>query len=80
MLFCLCVSRADFPHLASQGSRGMKNTPVKVTSAGSLNRQKSAGGKATERLLSTSPASAQSSIKGKRDAMTRQSGKLLWYC
>ncbi|KAM1021553.1 hypothetical protein ACFX15_041869 [Malus domestica] len=63
--------QADFPHLASQGSQGVKNTPVKGTSAGSLGRQKSVGGKSNERLLSSSPS--QSSTKGKRDAMTKQS-------
>ncbi|KAM5564855.1 protein ESSENTIAL FOR POTEXVIRUS ACCUMULATION 1 [Rosa sericea] len=67
------TKQADFPQLASQGSRGMKSTPAKVTSGGSLSRQKSASGKGTERLLSSSPASAQSSLKGKRDAMTKQS-------
>ncbi|KAL6295724.1 hypothetical protein ACE6H2_003866 [Prunus campanulata] len=65
--------QADFPHLASQASWGVKNTPVKGTSAGSSSRQKSVGGKPTERLLSSSPASSQSSVKGKRDAMTKQS-------
>ncbi|KAM0967835.1 hypothetical protein ACFX2A_016567 [Malus domestica] len=63
--------QADFPHLASQGSRGVKITPGKGTSAGSLGGQKSVGRKATERLLSSSPS--QSSMKGKRDAMTKQS-------
>lgn len=70
------MCRADFPQLASQGSRGMKSTHAKVNSAGSLSRQKSTVGKGTERLLSSSPAPAQSSVKGKRDAMTKQSGKL----
>ena len=73
--FLFSVSRVDFPHLASQGSWGTKNTPVKGSPGGSLSRQKSMGGRATEHSLSSSPASAQSSLKGKRDAMSKHSGK-----
>ncbi|CBI19683.3 unnamed protein product, partial [Vitis vinifera] len=65
--------QVDFPHLASQGSWGTKNTPVKGSPGGSLSRQKSMGGRATEHSLSSSPASAQSSLKGKRDAMSKHS-------
>ncbi|KAF4357291.1 hypothetical protein F8388_002799 [Cannabis sativa] len=66
--------QADFPNLSGQGSWGMKNNPSKATSAGSLNRQKSMGGKATERAaLSSSPVSVHSSLKGKRDAMSKRS-------
>lgn len=71
------MSRVDFPHLASQGNRVMKSTPVKGTSAGSLSRQKSFGGKPAEQSLSSSPATAQAYLKGKRDAMTNHSGKPL---
>lgn len=53
----------------------MKITPVKGASSGSLSRQKSVGGKPAERALSSSPA--QASLKGKRDAMTNHSGKLV---
>ncbi|XP_040997643.1 protein ESSENTIAL FOR POTEXVIRUS ACCUMULATION 1-like [Juglans microcarpa x Juglans regia] len=60
----------QFPHLASQGTRIMKTTPVKGTSSGSFGRQKSVGGKSAERSLSSSPASA---LKGKRDFMTNHS-------
>ncbi|KAL6216136.1 hypothetical protein ACLB2K_009362 [Fragaria x ananassa] len=67
------AKQADFPQLASQGSRGMKSTHAKVNSHGSLSRQKSTVGKETERLLSSFAAPAQSSVKGKRDAMTKQS-------
>lgn len=74
---CFPVSRVDFPNLASQGNRVMKSTPVKGTSAGSLSRQKSVGGKPAEQSLSSSPATAQAYLKGKRDAMTNHSGKPL---
>ncbi|XP_062097710.1 protein ESSENTIAL FOR POTEXVIRUS ACCUMULATION 1-like [Humulus lupulus] len=68
------TKQADFPNLSSQGSWGMKNYPSKGTSAGSLSRQKSMGGKATERAsLSSSPGSLHSSQKGKRDAMSKRS-------
>jgi hypothetical protein len=73
---CFSVIRVDFPHLASQGNRAMKSTPVKGTSAGgSLSRQKSVAGKPAEQSLSSSPASAQASLRGKRDAI--HSGKSL---
>lgn len=78
MKIVVFISRADFPHLASQGSRVMKSTPVKGTSTGSLSRQKSVVGKPAERSLSSSPASAQASLKGKRDAMNNHSGKACW--
>ncbi|KAL4649920.1 hypothetical protein ACB092_01G049300 [Castanea dentata] len=67
------TKQVDFPHLASQGNRVMKSTPVKGTSAGSLSRQKSVGGKPAEQSLSSSPATAQAYLKGKRDAMTNRS-------
>lgn len=66
------TKQVDFPNLASQSSRVMKSTPVKGTSAGSLSRQKSVGGKAAERVLSSSPAS-QASLKGKRDSSNNHS-------
>lgn len=67
--------RSDFPQLASQGSRGSKNIPLKKgTSPGLLTRQKSASGKPTERPLSSSPASSQPVLKLKKDAMTKHSG------
>ena len=69
------VNRSDFPLLSNQGSWGTKNTPVKATSGGSLSRQKSMGGRTAERTLSSSPASGQSSLKGKKDALTKHSGK-----
>ncbi|CAL5441899.1 unnamed protein product [Camellia sinensis] len=64
----------DFPHLANQGSCGTKNTPVKGTLGGSLGRQKSTGGRPAEHSFSSSPASAWLSLKGKKDAITKQSG------
>ncbi|CAL5428918.1 unnamed protein product [Camellia sinensis] len=63
----------DFPHLANQDSWGTKNTPVKGTLGGPLGRQKSTGGRPAEHSLSLSPASAPLSLKGKKDAMTKQS-------
>ncbi|KAH9758670.1 protein ESSENTIAL FOR POTEXVIRUS ACCUMULATION 1 [Citrus sinensis] len=67
------TKQSDFPLLSNQGSWGTKNTPVKATSGGSLSRQKSMGGRTAERTLSSSPASAQSSLKGKKDALTKHS-------
>ncbi|KAL5558065.1 hypothetical protein UlMin_034276 [Ulmus minor] len=60
------TKQGDFPHLSGQSSWGTKNSPLKGTSAASLKRQKSMGGKPSE-------ASLQSSQKGKRDAMTKLS-------
>ncbi|KAK2988730.1 hypothetical protein RJ640_020995 [Escallonia rubra] len=66
------AKQSDFPRLANQGSFG-KNTPVKGTSGGSLSRQKSTSGRAAEHALSTSPAPAHSSLRGKKDASTKHS-------
>ncbi|XP_057504554.1 protein ESSENTIAL FOR POTEXVIRUS ACCUMULATION 1-like [Actinidia eriantha] len=67
------VKQSDFPHLASQGSLGSKSSPAKGTFGGSLGRQKSTAGRPAERSLSSSPASAQPSLKGKKHAMTKHS-------
>ncbi|KAI5392975.1 protein ESSENTIAL FOR POTEXVIRUS ACCUMULATION 1 [Lathyrus oleraceus] len=67
------TKQTDFPQLASQGNRGSKNVPLKGNSPGLLTRQKSASGKPTERPLSSSPASSQSVLKLKKDAMTKHS-------
>ncbi|KDP38490.1 hypothetical protein JCGZ_04415 [Jatropha curcas] len=64
------TKQSEFPNLGSQGSWGAKNTPVKGTS---LSRQKSMGGRHAEHSLSSSPASVQSSLKGKRDAISKHS-------
>jgi hypothetical protein len=74
-LFVVFENRSDFPQLASQGSWGSKNVPLKGNSLGLLTRQKSASGKPTERSISSSPASSQSALKLKKDVMTKQSGK-----
>lgn len=74
-MFSAC--RSDFPHLAGQGSWGTKSSPGKGTFGGSLSRQKSTGGRPAEHSLSSSPASAQSSMKGKKNAMSKHSGKSL---
>ncbi|XWS14588.1 hypothetical protein CRYUN_Cryun35bG0022800 [Craigia yunnanensis] len=66
------TKQADFPLLANVGGWGTKTTPVRGA-GGSLSRQKSVGGRPIERNLSSSPASAQSSLKGKRDTLTKHS-------
>ena len=76
--FCyLLLNRSEFPHLVSQGSWGTKNTHVKAAPVASLGRQKSVGGRPAEHSLSSSPATTQSSVKGKRDTMSKHSGKVL---
>ncbi|XP_019415112.1 PREDICTED: uncharacterized protein LOC109326765 isoform X1 [Lupinus angustifolius] len=65
--------RPGFPQLASQGSWSSKNILIKDNSVGPLNRQKSGSGKSTVRSLSSSPASSQSFLKSKSDAMTKNS-------
>ncbi|KAJ8541004.1 hypothetical protein K7X08_001820 [Anisodus acutangulus] len=67
------AKQSDYPQLGSQGSWGSKTTPVKGNPRGSLSRQKSVSGKPAERVLSSSPASAHSSLKGKKDALTKHS-------
>ncbi|MBA0676488.1 hypothetical protein Goari_017963, partial [Gossypium aridum] len=62
----------DFPLLANAGSRGTKSTPAKGTASGALSRQRSSG-RAVDRSLSSSPASAQSSLKGRSDMLTKHS-------
>ncbi|KAL5144505.1 GYF domain-containing protein mpd2 [Glycine soja] len=65
--------QSNFPQLARQGSWGSKSVPMKGNSPGSLSRQKSGSGKPTEQSLSSSPASSQSLLKLKKDAMTKNS-------
>ncbi|KAJ8528851.1 hypothetical protein K7X08_030495 [Anisodus acutangulus] len=67
------AKQSDYPQLGSQGSWGSKTTPVKGNPGGSLGRQKSVSGKPAERVLSSSPASAHSSLKGKKDTLTKHS-------
>ncbi|KAM3341839.1 protein ESSENTIAL FOR POTEXVIRUS ACCUMULATION 1 isoform X1 [Capsicum galapagoense] len=67
------AKQSEYPQLGSQGSWGSKTTPVKGNPSGSLSRQKSGSGKPSERLLSSSPASGHSSMKGKKDALTKHS-------
>ncbi|KAG8389942.1 hypothetical protein BUALT_Bualt01G0031600 [Buddleja alternifolia] len=57
------AEKSGFPQLATQSSWGSKNSPMKGVLGGSLNRQNS---------LSTSSA-AKSSVKGKKNALTKQS-------
>ncbi|XP_019152929.1 PREDICTED: uncharacterized protein LOC109149562 isoform X2 [Ipomoea nil] len=65
------AKQSNFPHLGTQGSWGNRNTPVKGTPGGSLSRQKSTG-RPMEHTLSSSPATS-SSLKGKKEALTKQS-------
>ncbi|XVF63888.1 hypothetical protein PTKIN_Ptkin09bG0122300 [Pterospermum kingtungense] len=67
------TKQADFSLLANMGSWATKSTPVKGTASGTLSRQKSVGGRSIERTLLSSPVSAQSSLKGKRDKLTKHS-------
>jgi len=80
-LFVVPLSRSDFPQLASQGNWGSKNVTSKGNSPGLLTKQKSVSGKQAERSLASSPASSQSMLKLKKDAMTKHSGKtkILYY-
>ncbi|MBA0607012.1 hypothetical protein Godav_019380 [Gossypium davidsonii] len=66
------TKQGDFPLLANVGGWGTKSTPAKGTASGALSRQKSSG-RAIERTLSSSPASAQSFLKGKSDMLTKHS-------
>ncbi|PPS05992.1 hypothetical protein GOBAR_AA14657 [Gossypium barbadense] len=66
------TKQGDFPLLANVGGWGTKSTPAKGTANGALSRQKSSG-RAIERTLSSSPASAQSFLKGKSDMLTKHS-------
>ncbi|GMJ04994.1 Essential for poteXvirus Accumulation 1 [Hibiscus trionum] len=67
------TKQGDFPHLANAGSWGAKSTPTKGNASGSLSRQKSVGGRPTDCILSSCPTSAQSSLKGKREILTKHS-------
>ncbi|KAI4316808.1 hypothetical protein L6164_024751 [Bauhinia variegata] len=67
------TKQSDFPQLASQGSWGSKNVLAKGNSPGQLTRQKSASGRPTEKSVSSPPASSQSLLKLKKDAMTKHS-------
>lgn len=52
---------------------------MKGSPGGSLSRQKSVSSKPAERLLSSSPALGHSSLKGKKDALTKHSGNHLFF-
>ncbi|XP_054797133.1 protein ESSENTIAL FOR POTEXVIRUS ACCUMULATION 1 [Prosopis cineraria] len=67
------TKQSDFPQLASEGSVGSRKTPIKSNSPGTLNRQKSISGKPAERSLPSSPASSVSSLKLRKDAVTKHS-------
>ncbi|GLT71283.1 hypothetical protein SLA2020_433160 [Shorea laevis] len=59
------TKKTDYPLLANASSWGAKNTPLKGTVSGSLSRQKSTSG--------SSLPPAQSSIKGKKNSLTKHS-------
>lgn len=61
--------QVGFPSLVSPSNWGSKSTNAKGTVGGSSTRQKLMGNKSAESL----PPPAQSSAKGRRDAMTKQS-------
>ncbi|GER37582.1 GYF domain-containing protein [Striga asiatica] len=62
--------QSEFPQLGSQGSWANKSTPVKGNLGGTLNRQKTAGGKAADNnTFSVSASSAPSSLKEAGDFM-----------
>ncbi|KAK4490330.1 hypothetical protein RD792_001004 [Penstemon davidsonii] len=67
------AKQSDFPQLGTHGSWGNKSTPVKGTLGGSLNKQKSTGGKPADYSLAASASSGQSSQKGKKNASTKNS-------
>ncbi|XP_039055767.1 protein ESSENTIAL FOR POTEXVIRUS ACCUMULATION 1-like [Hibiscus syriacus] len=67
------TKQGDFPLLVNAGSWGGKSTPTKGNASGSFSRQKSVGARPIERTLSSSAASAQSSLKGKRDMLNKHS-------
>lgn len=75
LYFITC--RSDYPQLSTQSSLGNKMPPVKGNLGGSLNRPKSIGGRPADQSLASS---TQSSLKGKKNASTKQSGRhiLVW--
>ncbi|XP_042494717.1 protein ESSENTIAL FOR POTEXVIRUS ACCUMULATION 1-like isoform X2 [Macadamia integrifolia] len=66
------AKQSDFPSLAKQSSWGSKVTAVKGTVAGSASRQKSTGSRTADYSVSSSAVS-QSSLRGKRDTISKQS-------
>lgn len=71
------MSRDVFPQLNDQGSWATKSTPAKGTPGASIRRQKSAGGRVLELYTSSSPSSAQASVKSKRDGNSKHLGGFL---
>ncbi|KAL0366113.1 UNVERIFIED_CONTAM: protein ESSENTIAL FOR POTEXVIRUS ACCUMULATION 1 [Sesamum radiatum] len=67
------AKQSDFPQLGKQGSWGSKTPPAKGTLGGSLNRQKSVGGRPSEYSFSSSASSAQPALKEKKNALTKHS-------
>ncbi|XP_011074530.1 uncharacterized protein LOC105159236 isoform X1 [Sesamum indicum] len=67
------AKQSDFPQLGKQGSWGRQTPPAKGTLGGSLNRQKSVGGRPAEYSFSSSASSAQPALKEKKNALTKHS-------
>ncbi|KAJ4963601.1 hypothetical protein NE237_023540 [Protea cynaroides] len=66
------AKQSDFPSLAKQSSWGSNATAVKGTVAGSTSWQKSTGSRSADYSVSSSAVS-QSSLRGKKDTMSKQS-------
>ncbi|KAI4374993.1 hypothetical protein MLD38_012918 [Melastoma candidum] len=62
--------QGDFPQLSSPGNRGAKPIPVKVSTSGTISRQKSTGVKVADHFLSSSPSVP---LKGKKGVMNKHS-------
>ncbi|KAH6778792.1 hypothetical protein C2S52_010029 [Perilla frutescens var. hirtella] len=67
------AKQSDYPQLGTQGSWGTKTLPAKGNAGGALNRQKSIGGRPVEHSFSSAASSTQSSLKGKKNALTKHS-------
>lgn len=78
-LSLLNFCRSEYPQLGTQGSWGSKNPPMKGNVGGSLNRQKSNSARPVEHSLSSAASSTQSSVKGKKNALTKRSGIKSWF-
>uniref|UniRef100_A0A7N0VCS7 GYF domain-containing protein n=1 Tax=Kalanchoe fedtschenkoi TaxID=63787 RepID=A0A7N0VCS7_KALFE len=61
--------QTDFPQLATHSSRGVKSSTQLKGSIGGLTKQKSVAGRTADNSHSSSP---QSSLKGRKDVMSKQ--------
>ncbi|KAL8466642.1 hypothetical protein ACS0TY_035621 [Phlomoides rotata] len=67
------TKQSDYPQLSAQSSLGNKTLPVQGNFGGSLNRQKSTGGRPTDQSLPSFAPSTQSSVKAKKNVPTKHS-------